>query len=117
MSARTSALSKPRNVVWNLTWRRSRGLTFMRRSPAETAAFDRGSNVARSEDGRAEPNNRGPFLHGDFEIVTHTHRQLAQQRPIEPFLQQRRAKVPQLSEVRPRILRVVEERRNRHQPD
>src|SRR5688572_10043247 len=110
MSAMTSALSKPRNRVLNRSWRKSRGLTFIRWSPAGS------SQVALPEDGRAEPDNRGSFLHGDFEIVTHAHGQLAQQRLVDPLVQQHRAKGPQLCEVRTRILRILEERRNRHQP-
>src|SRR5688572_1505767 len=110
MSASTSALSKPRNVVRNRAWRRSRGLTFMR-SPAG------GSNVALPKDGRAEPHDRGSFLHGNFEIVTHTHRQFPQQRGVETLFQQRGAKVPELREVRPRTLGMLEQRGNRHQPD
>src|SRR5687768_8522066 len=98
MSAMTSALSKPRNLVLKRSWRKSRGLTFMRWSPAGS------SHRALPENGRAEPDNRGSFLHGDFEIVTHTHGQLAQQRLVEPLVQQRRAKGPQLHEVRPRVL-------------
>src|SRR6187401_2665191 len=120
MRARTSALSNPRKVVRNRTWRKSRGLTFMRRSPAGAAALDRvrpGSNMALPEDGRAEPNNRGSFLHGDFEIVTHTHRQLPQHRPVETLVQKCIPKGPEGGEVRTRIFRVVEERWNGHHPD
>src|SRR5436190_1532087 len=120
MRARTSALSNPRNVVRNRTWRKSRGLTFMRRSPAGAAAFDRvrpGSNMAFPEDGRAEPNNRGSFLHGDFEVVTHAHRQLPQHRPVEALAQECIPKGSEGGEIWAGIFRLVEERRNGHQPD
>src|SRR5688572_27715679 len=111
MSAMTSALSKPRNRVLNRSWRKSRGLTFIRWSPAGS------SHGALPEDGRAEPNNRGSFLHGDFEIVTHTHGQLPQHRSIETLFEQCSAKVAELSEVRPCIFRLFEEWRNRHEPN
>ena len=89
----TSTLSKPRNVVRKRCWRRSRGLTFMRRPPGAAAyrrdgctddsAGGQTSTWRVAEDGRADPDHRRAFLDGDLEIVAHAHRQLARASPVD----------------------------------
>src|SRR5207248_864709 len=75
-----------------------------------------GALFALAEQGRADAHKRRTLLDCYLEVVCHTHRKLADAFAEHPARAKFVAKTAQASEVRADEFRVLEERREQHQP-